>query len=80
MGAGVYVGWNIGANDSANCVGPTEGCGLLKFRKAVVLVAIFVILGGILQGHHVMESIVNVSDLAEDAADRLELVTLKSMV
>jgi hypothetical protein len=27
-----------------------------------------------------LESIVNVSDLAEDAADRLELVTLKSMV
>ena len=27
-----------------------------------------------------LESIVNISDLAEDAADRLELVTLKSMV
>ncbi|MDH3344630.1 MAG: DUF47 family protein [Desulfobacteraceae bacterium] len=27
-----------------------------------------------------LELIVNVSDLAEDAADRLELVTLKSMV
>jgi PiT family inorganic phosphate transporter len=57
LGAGAYVGWNIGANDTANCVGPTVGCGLLKFRKAVVLVAIFVILGGILQGHHVMETI-----------------------
>jgi PiT family inorganic phosphate transporter len=57
LGAGVYCGWNIGANDTANCIGPTVGCGLLKFRKAVVLVAIFVVLGGILQGHHVMETI-----------------------
>jgi inorganic phosphate transporter, PiT family len=57
LGAGVYVGWNIGANDTANCIGPTVGCGLLPFRKAVILVAIFVVLGGILQGQHVMETI-----------------------
>ena len=57
LGASVYVGWNIGANDTANCIGPTVGCGLLTFRKAVVLVAIFVILGGVLQGHHVLKTI-----------------------
>lgn len=57
MGAGAYVGWNIGANDTANCIGPTVGCGLLSFRKAVTLVAIFVVLGGLLQGHQVMITI-----------------------
>ena len=57
MGASIYVGWNIGANDTANCIGPTVGCGLLTFRKAVALVAIFVILGGVLQGHHVLKTI-----------------------
>ncbi|OEU60706.1 MAG: hypothetical protein BBJ57_09070 [Desulfobacterales bacterium PC51MH44] len=57
LGAGVYVGWNIGANDTANCIGTTVGCGLLTFRKAVIIVAIFVVLGGILQGHHVMETV-----------------------
>jgi PiT family inorganic phosphate transporter len=57
LGAGVYVGWNIGANDTANCIGPTVGCGLLKFRTAVIIVTIFVVLGGILQGHHVMKTI-----------------------
>jgi PiT family inorganic phosphate transporter len=55
--AGVYVGWNIGANDTGNCIGPTVGCGLLPFRKAVILVAVFAVLGGILQGRHVMETI-----------------------
>ncbi|MBW1735850.1 MAG: hypothetical protein JRJ09_18480, partial [Deltaproteobacteria bacterium] len=30
-GAGLYVGWNIGANDTANCIGTTLGCGLISF-------------------------------------------------
>jgi PiT family inorganic phosphate transporter len=55
--AGAYVGWNIGANDTANCIGTTIGCGLISFKKAVVLVVIFTLLGAILQGHHVMKTI-----------------------
>lgn len=57
LGASAYVGWNIGANDTANCIGTTVGCGLLSFRRAVILVALFAILGAMLQGHHVMHTI-----------------------
>jgi len=57
LGAGAYLGWNIGANDTANCIGTTVGSGLLPFKRAVILVAIFAILGSVLQGHHVMETI-----------------------
>jgi PiT family inorganic phosphate transporter len=57
LGASAYVGWNIGANDTANCIGTTVGCGLLSFRRAVILVAVFAILGAMLQGHHVMRTI-----------------------
>ena len=57
MGAGVYVGWNIGANDTANCIGTSVGCGLISFRNAVILVAIFSILGALLQGQNVMNTI-----------------------
>ncbi len=57
LGASAYVGWNIGANDTANCIGTTVGCGLLSFRRAVALVAAFAILGAMLQGHHVMHTI-----------------------
>jgi PiT family inorganic phosphate transporter len=55
--AGFYVGWNIGANDAANCIGTTVGAGILSYRKAVLLMAVFVILGGALQGHHVMKTV-----------------------
>jgi PiT family inorganic phosphate transporter len=51
------VGWNIGANDTANCVGTTVGCGLISFRNAVILVSVFAILGAVLQGEHVMKTI-----------------------
>ncbi len=57
LGAGAYVGWNIGANDTANCIGTTVGCGLLSFKKAAILVGAFAILGAMLQGQHVMQTI-----------------------
>ena len=55
--AGFFVGWNIGANDAANCIGTTVGARIISYRKAVAVMAIFVILGGVLQGHHVMKTV-----------------------
>lgn len=55
--AGFFVGWNIGANDAANCIGTTVGAQIISYRKAVMIMAIFVILGGVLQGHHVMKTV-----------------------
>ena len=57
LGSGVYVGWNIGANDTANCIGTVVGCGLETFKRAALLVAVFAVLGAVLQGHHVMRTI-----------------------
>ncbi len=55
--AGFFVGWNIGANDAANCIGTMVGARILSFRRAALLMGIFVILGGVLQGHHVMKTV-----------------------
>ena len=57
LSAGAYVGWNIGANDTANCIGTTVGCGLISFRNAAILVAVFAIVGAVFQGQHVMKTI-----------------------
>jgi PiT family inorganic phosphate transporter len=57
LGASAYVGWNIGANDTANCIGTTIGCGLIKFHQAVVLVALFSIAGALIQGEAVMKTV-----------------------
>ncbi|HID09516.1 TPA: inorganic phosphate transporter, partial [Candidatus Micrarchaeota archaeon] len=55
--SGFYVGWNIGANDTANCVGTSVGSGLLSYRGAIYLVAVFVTLGALLQGQNVATTI-----------------------
>ena len=55
--AGFYVGWNIGANDAANCIGTTVGAQIISYRKAVAIMAVMVVLGGVLQGHHVMKTV-----------------------
>jgi PiT family inorganic phosphate transporter len=57
LSAGAYVGWNIGGNDAANCIGTMVGAGIMPFRKAALLMGVFVILGGVLQGHRVMKTV-----------------------
>jgi len=57
LGAGACVGWSIGANNTANCVGTTVGCGLMSYKRAVILAAVFVILGALIDGQHVMQTI-----------------------
>ncbi|MFO8090903.1 MAG: anion permease [Desulfatiglandaceae bacterium] len=47
----------MGANDTANCIGTTVGCGLLNFRRGVILVGIFAFMGSVLGGHKVMHTL-----------------------
>lgn len=68
LSAAFYVGWNIGANDAANCIGTTVGARITTYRKAAMLMAIFVILGGTLQGRHVMATVGKGIVIAESAA------------
>lgn len=64
--AGFYVAWNIGANDSANCVGTAVGGRILSHRRAIAIVILFVLLGAVLEGWKNMktvgENIIIVSD------------------
>jgi PiT family inorganic phosphate transporter len=54
--AGFYLGWNIGANDGGNCIGTSLGAGLVSFRRGALLVALFLLLGALLQGERVVET------------------------
>lgn len=55
--ASFYLGWNIGANDSANCAGAAVGSRLLPYRRAMGLVAIFALLGALLGSAKVVETV-----------------------
>ena len=57
--SGMFVGWTIGANDAANCMGASVGCGVLSSRNALILVSLFAYLGAILEGKNTMHTVGN---------------------
>lgn len=66
--AGLYMAWNIGANDVANAIGTAVGSGALNLRQAVVMAAFLEFAGAFFFGSHVSETvqtgIVKVDDFA----------------
>ncbi|BAD84950.1 sodium/phosphate symporter [Thermococcus kodakarensis KOD1] len=53
----VFMAWAIGANDSAKAVGTAVGSGILGFKRAVLLIGVFVFLGAFLGGSGVSNTV-----------------------
>ncbi|MCM8771597.1 MAG: anion permease [Candidatus Omnitrophica bacterium] len=52
-----YMGWSMGANDAANCVGADIGSGVMKVREGIIITIFFSFLGAILLGSNVIKTI-----------------------
>ena len=57
IAAGLYVAWNIGANDVANSMATSVGSGALTLRRAVLVAALCNVAGAILAGVHVTHTV-----------------------
>ena len=55
--AGLYMAWNIGANDVANAMGTSVGSGALTLKRAIVLAAVFEFCGAYFVGGGVAQTI-----------------------
>ncbi len=44
----LFMAWAVGANDSAKAVGAAVGSGMIGFKRAVLLIAVFTTLGAVL--------------------------------
>ncbi len=59
--AGVFMGWSLGTNDAANAFGTAVATGVIKYRTAVTIIAILVIVGAFIAGSG---NLTSVSELA----------------
>ncbi|NNG27702.1 MAG: inorganic phosphate transporter [Ignavibacteriaceae bacterium] len=55
--SGLFLGWSLGGNDSANIFGTAVGTRMIKFRTAAIVTAIFVILGAVISGAGATETL-----------------------
>lgn len=54
---GLYMAWNIGANDVANAMGTSVGSGALTLKQAVIIAAVLEFCGAFFFGSHVSRTI-----------------------
>jgi PiT family inorganic phosphate transporter len=73
---GLYMAWNIGANDVANAMGTSVGSGALTLRWAILVAAVFEFGGAMLVGGTVTETIrKGIVDVSAFGADPMVIAT-----
>ena len=55
--AGLYMAWNIGANDLANAMGTSVGSGALSLKQVIIVAALFEFTGAVFFGNRVTSTI-----------------------
>ena len=61
--SGIFLGWTLGANDSANVFGTGVATGTIRYRSAIWLTAGFVLIGALLEGPKCMDVVGDLSRL-----------------
>jgi phosphate/sulfate permease len=56
IAAAIYIGWNLGSNTAASCIGTAVGGGIITLKRALILVGIFALLGAVIGGGQVIQT------------------------
>ena len=54
---GIFLGWSLGSNDSANVFGTAVANNIIKFRTAVTILATLVLVGALAEGYKGFETL-----------------------
>lgn len=63
------MGWSLGTNDAANAFGTAVATGVVKYRTSIIIIAVMVILGSVLQGADDIDKLSGISINNEVSAD-----------
>ncbi len=55
--SGLFLGWSLGAKDAANVFGTAVGSRMVRFKVAAAIASLFVILGAVVEGAGVTETL-----------------------
>lgn len=71
--SGAFLGWGLGANDSANIFGTAVSSRMISYRLAVTLISIFVMLGAWSMGAIGVETLQSITELSMKSAVQVTL-------
>lgn len=57
LASGIYMAWNIGANDLANSMSSAVGAEAITYKQAIIIASILAVSGAIFAGEHVTETV-----------------------
>ncbi|MBP3375712.1 MAG: anion permease [Clostridia bacterium] len=61
LAAGLFMGWSLGTNDAANAFGTAVATRVVKYRTAIIIIAVMVLLGAILLGHNNIDKLSSIA-------------------
>ena len=66
--SGIFLGWGLGSNDSANIFGTGVAANIIRYRTAIILISIFVLAGALLEGPKCFATVGKFSKLSATTA------------
>ncbi len=68
LSAGLFMGWSLGTNDAANAFGTAVATRVVKYRTAVIIIAIMVMIGAFVNGDNNITKLAELSNMNEVTA------------
>ena len=72
LAAGLFMGWSLGTNDAANAFGTAVATRVVKYRTAVIIIAVMALLGAVLLGFQSVDKLSSIAinnEVSPDASD-----------
>ena len=66
--SGIFLGWGLGSNDSANIFGTGVAANIIRYRSAIILISLFVLIGALLEGPKCFATVGKLSQLSSTTA------------
>ncbi len=76
--SGSFLGWGLGANDSANVFGTAVHTKVVRYPLAVTLTALFVVIGAVIDGGNGMNKVSHLAEINGIATPQAAFVVMLS--